>query len=407
MNSDILFLGRLFPQQHEKEIKSKMKTGMEDAANALQWNIINGLEENDCGCLRICNYLPVGSFPKNYKDLYVREFKFGHHPGNETDINVGHLNLTVIKQFTNVIPFKQKIKSWAKDGNNSKKILLFYAASSLTLKLSKYAKQINENIETVCVIADIPEFDLISSQSAIIGTYNRHVTSSCDKLYKFVDKFILLTSQMADKLNIKAPYMVMEGIAPSENVTIDSSTADKFADCKYILYSGILSKKFGIETLLTAFSSIRDDELQLLICGCGECEEQIADFKDSRIHFLGKLDRSQVLALQRNAAVLVNPRQNNEEFTKYSFPSKTMEYLASGVPVVAYKLDGIPDEYDRYIRYVPDNEPEALAHTIKDVCDMPEDERHSMGEQAKDFVTKEKNYIKQGRGILDFITQVF
>ena len=38
----------------------------------------------------------------------------------------------------------------------------------------------------------------------------------------------------------------------------------------------------------------------------------------------------------------VNPRQNNEEFTKYSFPSKTMEYLASGVPVVAYKLDGIP-----------------------------------------------------------------
>lgn len=405
MNSDILFLGRLFPRQHEKEIKSKMKTGMSDAANALQWNIINGLEENDCGCLRICNHLPVGSFPKNYKDLYVRKFKFGHRPGNETDINVGYLNLTIIKQYVEIIPFMKQVKKWAKDFSGNKKILFLYSAPLLSLKLAEYAKSIDNTIETVCVIADLPAFNTISYNNKFAEIYGNRKSNNCVGYLKFVDKFILLTSQMADKLNIKAPYMVMEGIAPSENVEIDSSTADKFSDCKYILYSGILSKKFGIETLLTAFSSIRDDELQLLICGCGECEEQIADFKDSRIHFLGKLDRSQVLALQRNAAVLVNPRQNNEEFTKYSFPSKTMEYLASGVPVVAYKLDGIPDEYDRYIRYVPDNGPEALAHTIKEVCDMPEDERHSMGEQAKDFVTKEKNYIKQGRRILDFINK--
>ena len=47
MKFDILFLGRLFPREKEAEIKLKMKTGMQDAANALQWNIIDGLEENN------------------------------------------------------------------------------------------------------------------------------------------------------------------------------------------------------------------------------------------------------------------------------------------------------------------------------------------------------------------------
>ena len=47
MQFDILFLGRLFPREVEAEIKAKMKTGMRDAGNALQWNIIDGLETNN------------------------------------------------------------------------------------------------------------------------------------------------------------------------------------------------------------------------------------------------------------------------------------------------------------------------------------------------------------------------
>ena len=46
MGLDVLFLGRLFPHEKESEIKAKMKTGMQDAANALQWNIIDGLHRD-------------------------------------------------------------------------------------------------------------------------------------------------------------------------------------------------------------------------------------------------------------------------------------------------------------------------------------------------------------------------
>lgn len=96
--------------------------------------------------------------------------------------------------------------------------------------------------------------------------------------------------------------------------------------------------------LIDAFQQIKDPNYELRICGVGDSEDAIkaAAQKDERIHFWGKLPREQVLEWQSKATVLVNPRQNNEEFTKYSFPSKTMEYLSSGVPLVAYKLDGIP-----------------------------------------------------------------
>ena len=75
MRYDILFLGRLFPRQLESEIKTKMKTGMQDAANALQWNIIDGLDANDPGTVTILDYLPVDSYPSGYTDRRIEEYR--------------------------------------------------------------------------------------------------------------------------------------------------------------------------------------------------------------------------------------------------------------------------------------------------------------------------------------------
>lgn len=41
---------------------------------------------------------------------------------------------------------------------------------------------------------------------------------------------------------------------------------------------------------------------------------------------------SGVLKAQSESEILVNPRNDNNEFTKYSFPSKVIEYLGSGTP---------------------------------------------------------------------------
>jgi glycosyltransferase involved in cell wall biosynthesis len=169
---------------------------------------------------------------------------------------------------------------------------------------------------------------------------------------------------MAERLGIKAPFIVMEGIAPKPEEVIGDYDTENLG--KYILYTGLLNKKFGIPTLLDAFCQMGDRSVKLVLCGSGDAEDYIREKQQENpnIIFKGRVDRSEALALQKGAAILVNPRQNNEDFTKFSFPSKNLEYLSSGVPTVAYKLDGIPDEYDDYLSYIECKE-NGLAECIK------------------------------------------
>lgn len=406
MSLDILFLGRLFPREKEDEIKSKMKTGMQDAANALQWNIIDGFEENDFGALKIINYLPVDAYPKGYTDKFIEGFTFQHTDKYDAqDINVRCCNIFGIKRFINKLYFKKHIKKWAKEANGKKKVILSYTATSMFLSLVKLAKKYNKNIAAGCIIADIPQFATASTVTGLKKLYHKMQVKKCASLYGNVDRFVLLTEQMAQKLEIKSPHIVVEGIATTDESDYISQLAERYKNEKYVLYSGTLNYRFGIGTLLEAFEEISDSDIKLMICGFGEAEELIKEKQknNDRIIFLGRVDRKDVLALQKNATVLVNPRQNNEEFTKYSFPSKILEYLSSGVPVVAYKLDGIPEEYDEYINYPKDICAKALRTEISKICNMTFEERSAFGKKAKDFVYENKNKVAQVQRIIEFI----
>lgn len=408
MDLDILFLGKVFPKEKEAEIKAKMKSGMQDAGNALQWNIIDGLDANDCGTIKIVDYLPIDSYPNGYTDRRIAEYVFEHTEKYRSDDKiVGCTNMSIVKQFCNLPYFKKEVRRWVFDGSCRRKILMMYTAATIFLQLARYVKRLNSGIEVCCIIADLPEFSSARTLHGIKKLFNDYETKKSNSLYRYVDRFVLLTDQMAKKLNIRVPYTVMEGIAPDESVEVDETAANRFSGKRYVLYTGTLNYEFGIGTLLDAFNKISDPDLLLVICGFGEAEKAISESQDKRIIYLGKVDRREALALQRGATVLVNPRQNNEEFTKYSFPSKTMEYLSSGVPVVAYKLDGIPDEYDSYLNYVPDNSAEALADTIERICAADDKERKAMGERARKFVAEEKNAVKQAAGILEFISRDF
>ena len=403
MSLDVLFLGRLFPREKEQEIKGKMKTGLQDAANALQWNIIDGFEENDFGTMKIVNYLPVDAYPNGYADMFIEGFSFSHTDKyNEGDVNVRCCNIFGIKRFINIFCFKKHIKKWAKEKTDKQKVLFSYTANSMFLTLAKLAKSINPDIKVACLIADIPEYSTVSVLTGAKKLYHNYEVKKTASLYGVVDKFVLLTEHMADRLGLKAPFMVMEGIA----TTTDVEACEDTDYGRYILYTGLLNKRFGLCNLVDAFTELDDENVKLILCGSGDAEDYIAQKQkeDERIITLGRVDRVKALQLQKGATILVNPRQNNEDFTKFSFPSKNLEYLSSGVPTVAYKLDGIPDEYDEYINYPADDSANALRDELVRLIKMSDRERQAMGESAKQFVYKNKNKQAQAKRIIEFLS---
>lgn len=200
------------------------------------------------------------------------------------------------------------------------------------------------------------------------------------------------------------PFIVLEGICTEEFPSVGVREDGK----KTVFYAGILHERFGILKLVEAFRQIEYENYHLVICGFGDSQDEIreASRQDHRVQFLGQLPRSEVLKHMLSASVIVNPRGNNEEFVKYSFPSKNIEGLSSGIPFIGFKLAGIPDEYDEYINYPEKETVDSLAKKIREVCDDVDGMYAKKAASAKKWVIEKKNPRVQAEKMLGLINGV-
>lgn len=405
MREDILFLGGLFPKETEKEIIGDSKGNIQNAANALQWNIVRGIDRNIEKPIKILNALYIGSYPCRYKKMFIKAYKFSHTIGAE-DFNIAFCNLIGLKHFSRRKNIYKYLNVWCKQDNGCTKTIIAYALTSTFLDALIYAKKIDSKINTCIVVPDLPKYMNTSDKASLFYRILKKIDEMhITKRLKEIDSYVLLTEQMNQYIQAKK-YVVIEGIVGDYDCAnnLNANTKDN-SNYQTIVYTGTLNSKYGIKNLVNAFELIEDSNIRLILCGSGDSEDYIKKMqnKDKRIIYKGNIDRQEALMIQRKATVLVNPRQNNEEFTKYSFPSKIMEYMLSGVPVVLYKLDGIPDEYDNFVNYVPDNSIESLARILTEICEKPESWRKEMGARAREFVLQNKNCIVQTKKILALI----
>lgn len=399
----ILFLGCLFDQQEENNLLKKSKIGLSGAVNTYQWNLINGLDKILKRPVDIINVLSVGTYPKYFRDIILKTKKWSHSPGSN-DLEIGSINLPLIKQVTRAIKCKRALKNWMSRDGNEKSIIIY----STYLPYLQAIKNIPSNISITLIVTDLPEYyDLTSTGNKIKellrAIYNRFIYASLNR----IDSFVILTKQMEAPLHIgERPFVVIEGLVDDDNR--EYVTEVQNSNEKVILYTGTLNYRFGIGNLLEAFKCIDKNNYRLWICGEGEAVEEIISVSkiDNRVKYFGYVTKKEIYDLQQQATLLINPRTNDGEYTKYSFPSKTMEYMLSGKPVLMYKLDGIPDEYDPYLYYVEGNLSSDIANKIIEICEKPQSELDSFGLKARQFVLENKNSQVQAKKIVDMIENV-
>ncbi len=405
-NFDVVFLGGLFPKETETEIVENSKGSIQNAANNLQWEFVKGLDASLQNPLRIINSLYIGSFPKRYTKMVIDTYNFCHLNSNSKDINVGFLNITGIKNFSRYYSLKPYLKTWAVSRNDRKKIIIAYAMTSTFTHLLRYVKKLNKDIVTCLIVPDLPQYMNLSSHKNMIYTVQKNIEIKCIQHdMEYIDSYVLLTKYMSQALNINVPYVVVEGIATNSFDDVGCIPQEK--GVKTILYSGGLTKRYGVLDMIHAFEQIPEVNYRLIICGSGDIETEVinASNRDKRIIYKGLLKRDEVLQLQKSCTVLINPRPKNGEYTKYSFPSKIMEYMSSGTPVIAYKLEGIPEEYYEHI-YMVNDDKGGLFGTLKDVLCKDEQELFRKGQIAKEFVLTQKSGEKQGEKILQMLNHL-
>lgn len=395
-----LFIGGVFSEEQKKEVYENSKTMPNIAANVHQWNIINGFSDD----VDIINPLFVGNYPGEYKKAFIGRKEWSHREGSK-NVSPSTLNIFGLKQLLRLFNLTYEIRKKLREYNGDSIVVVYSLNTSFLLSLI-LALIGYKNVPTCLIVPDLPLFYI---NNAGKSRFYRILKSLDWKLMLFfckkIDSFILLTEAMKDKINVAdRPYMISEGICE-----VEATPCDVQINEKTITYTGTLDIEFGVLDLIRNFLSVAEEDWVLNIAGGGNAKKTIEEIssKDNRVRYCGVLTNEETKVLQCSSRVLINPRSSDEEFTKYSFPSKTMEYLKAGRPVIMHKLPGIPNEYDDYLIYFENTTDAAVQKGLLNIMSKTNEELNEIGKRGKLFVEERKNSVIQGRRISEFLVSIY
>lgn len=258
------------------------------------------------------------------------------------------------------------------------------------------AKTLGRNF--VGLITDLPD-DLVDKKN-LYSTLSNY-------LIKKSDAYILLSEFMNQKVNQdKKPYVIIEGVV--DKTTIPEMKEIKADHRKNCMYAGALEEKYGVKKLVDAFTELDDKSYILNIFGYGKMEKYIEEVakKYYNINYFGLVSNQEIVRIEKEMDLLINPRPSDELFTLYSFPSKNMEYLSSGTAMLCTRLKCIPQEYHKYMYFIEDESKGGFVESLKEHLGKSKEELCEFGREAQVWVINNKNRVIQTRKIIELFEKM-
>lgn len=391
----ILFLCGIYDKTIEKKVKTNSISGYDIAALEFQRKLYNGLK-NCYEDVEVLSAPYIGSFPNRYKKAYFNVKKANDITRIEY---VPFCNIWGIRNFSRSYHLKKAINKFV-NYDDEEKYIIIYAPHTPLMEAAAYAEKKDRRIKSSLIIPDLPQFQNIRSKRFSI--YRIAKFFDIKKFYKLsnnINGFCLLTKKMEDYL-----YTSPKSIIVTPGI-IDKSYIKPFNENKknQVVFAGNLRVDFGVLNLLNAFEGIEDKTVRLVIYGDGQAKNIVLERakKDPRIEFRGNVGQDEVREELYRSKVSVSPRTNDGEYTKYSFPSKILEYLVCGTTVVSYSLDGMPEEMKKCIILCKSDSVESLRDALNDALNLSIDEQKRMWDYSKNYLLENIEAERLCRRIID------
>lgn len=137
-----------------------------------------------------------------------------------------------------------------------------------------------------------------------------------------------------------------------------------------VLYAGGLVAAYGVDRLIDAATLLPD--IDFLFYGKGNQVVRLENSAAPNISYRGFANSAQLAEAMRDASILINPRPSNADFAVQSFPSKLIEYLATGRTVLTTRIRSIPSDLANCFDYIDDETPAGIADAIQRALIKPE-----------------------------------
>lgn len=395
----IIFISATCSLKQYEEICSKRRYPLLDSSQKFFDMFLKGFAELadvkiDCICVPPVSH---GTYP----GMYIKARQ--EVVNNITYHSMGVINYPILKSLTAQRAVKRKLHELV----NACREEIFIVADPLLLEGAVPSLRVGKKygIKTIGFLTDLPDYaNECDEHSLLKKVLYRYYNKKCNQYLQKFSQYIFLTEAMNDTVNYnKKPWLLMECLVDISD--IKSVNEFKKNDIPSLLYAGKMHKQFGLDILAEA-TDLVEKECIFHIYGDGNYRKVLERraVEQSNVCVHGIVPVSEVIKAEMNSTLLVNPRTSQGEFTKYSFPSKTAEYMLTGVPVVMFKLPGIPDEYDSYLYYAENETAEGLAKKIDEVLSLPMSSLVEKGRKAREFVMREKNSVKQAERFIEFCT---
>jgi glycosyltransferase involved in cell wall biosynthesis len=176
-------------------------------------------------------------------------------------------------------------------------------------------------------------------------------------------------------------------------------------DKKTIVYSGKYDDHHGgLDLLFKMFASVQDPDCRFLLTG-KDALNRLPGYlaQEKRATYCGFLTDSELTKVYRQATAFINPVRPDVNVNRMNFPSKLLDYLAYGKPIISTWTDGLSPEY-RDLLMVPDaNEPAAYARLIDQAMVMDASARLGLFERMQKWVETTHTWDIQATRLIDWI----
>lgn len=328
---NILFCGTCLPRIYEANIKD-----LSAAGNQYQNNLVKNLSV--LGEVKVLTYINI-----DVSDMHLNILE--DCKKDSIDCVFADKN-----KILGLIKYREKLKEYSDWAD----VIITYNVLYPWFGIGKIAKR--KGKKSVAIVADYTppvEHKTLARKIYALGVA---------KEFNKYQKIVMLSPEVSKYLRVENERVTINGC-------IDYSNFEDFElvkDCTTykIVYSGLLSKITGVDLLLNAFKRIHNPNAYLYISGKGELEEYVinAAKEDSRIIFKGFLNQSEYINLLKSAHILINPRNMNYIQNQTNFPSKVLEYLASGKVIISTEFNGF-EKYNENMYFV-ESDAEKLATCI-------------------------------------------
>lgn len=405
----VLLLGFTVPDDLFRHIVAR-DVVMPTQTHTFAWALVKSIRAAGCP-VRLLSAAPASTFPRN-RQIRFRSGRF-EQDGVQGEL-LGFVNLLGLKHLTRfAAAVRAGSRTLRQQGDD---VLLIHGVHTPFLWFGALVAW-RRSARVVPILTDPPGV-VLPDDGRIVQALRRLDHALVRMALRRCSGVVVLTAALAEDFAPSLPRLVMEGICnpPSAQASacgpagpLDAGrlrVADRGpAVSRDVVYAGGLTRAYGVDRLVEAFRGMDDPDLRLHLFGRGELEEwaRTQAKLDPRIAPPELLDRGALVQRLARAAVLVNPRPVDQSFVRYSFPSKLIEYLSTGVPVVTTRLPGIPSDYDPHLCFAESDTAKGLRDALYRVLTMSPEERLSLGNAGATFVRQTRSPAAQGKRIRSFL----